>query len=312
MNGCLIGEIEYTTISEKIEMSTLKPLKSKTALITGATGGYGKALSCNFIKAGASLVLIARSRSALESLAHQLSFGLFANQEIKFFVADLRILKTISELVNSLIDQFGVPDIVINNAGIQGPIGRVWENSWSEWEETMTVNLLAPVVLTRALLPKMITRGSGKIIYISGGGATAPRPNFTAYSCSKAAIVRFSETLAEELKDTGITVNCIAPGVLNTKMLQTVLDAGPELAGEKEYDKALQLNNNKDDSVITRAADAAVFLASSASDRITGKLISAVWDPWETLPKHIDELDNTDIYTLRRIVPKDRGMAWGG
>lgn len=298
-------------MEKDVRQVTSKSLSFKTILITGATGGFGSTLATNFAKAGADLVLLGRNRRALEILIQRLSSDLGQNQKAQSIVADLKALDDIPQVVTSLFDQFGVPHILINNAGIQGPIGRAWENNWQAWRETIVVNFLAPVALCRAVVPKMLERGNGKIINISGGGAATPRPNFTAYSCSKAAIVRFSETLAEELRGTGITVNCIAPGALNTKMTQAVLDAGSKLAGEKEYKGAFQLNL-KSDLVMTRAADMVVFLASSACDGITGKLISAVWDPWETLPEHIEELNKTDIYTLRRIVPKDRGMEWGG
>lgn len=291
--------------------SRLRPLKSKVALITGATGGFGSALADKFMRAGASLILLARNKSALGNLTQQLSSGLSESQEVHFIVADLKALGNLPALVISLFDQFGVPDILINNAGILGPIGPMWKNNWQEWEETMTVNFLGPVVLIRASIPEMIKRGSGKIINISGGGATAPRPNFTAYGSSKAAIVRFSETLAEELRGTGITVNCIAPGALNTRMTQSVVNVGSEVAGVKEYSSALRLTQENNTKTMKRAADLAVFLTSSAGDRITGKLISAVWDPWERFSENLDELNRTDIYTLRRIVPKDRGMDWG-
>jgi NAD(P)-dependent dehydrogenase (short-subunit alcohol dehydrogenase family) len=290
--------------------STLTPLKSKVALITGATGGFGSVLANRFVIAGASLILLSRNKGALENLVQQLPLGSSKNQWGHFAEADLKALGDLPELCVSLINRFGVPDILINNAGIQGAIGPLWKNNWQEWEETIKVNFLAPVVLIRAFIPEMIKRGSGKIINISGGGATAPRPNFTAYSCSKVAIVRFSETLAEELRGTGVTVNCIAPGALNTRMTQRVINAGRE-AGEKEYSRAVRLTQENDIKTRRRAADLAVFLASSASDGVTGKLISAVWDPWERLCEHISELESTDIYTLRRIVPKDRGMDWG-
>lgn len=289
----------------------LRSLKSKTVLITGATGGFGRILAENFIKAEAGLLLLGRNKRALEELSQHLSSNFHSNRKIHFFVVDLKNVIDLQRLTFSLIDQFGVPDILINNAGIIGPIGRAWENNWQEWEETVKVNLLAPVTLMRILLPRMIKRGTGKIINISGGGATAPRSNFTAYSCSKAAIVRFSETLAEELKGTGVTVNCIAPGALNTGMTQSVVNIGSEAAGIKEYTSALKLTQEKDTKTIKRAADLAVYLASSASDGITGKLISAVWDPWEELSEHLEEIERNDIYTLRRIVPKDRDMLWG-
>lgn len=298
-------------MKEANKKSISRPLKSKTALITGATGGFGRVLADKFVRAGASLILFGRNKNLLKNLHQQLSSGLSKDQEIYLIEGDLKTIGDLPKLAAFYMNRLGVPDILINNASIVGPIGSVWKNSWSEWNETITVNFLAPVVLIRAYIPEMVNRGSGKIINISGGGATGPRPNFAAYGCSKAALVRFSETLAEELRGTGITVNCIAPGALNTRMTQSIVNVGGEEAGKNEYSTALRLRQENDTETIKRAADLAVFLASSVSDRVTGKLISAVWDPWKELPEHLEELDRTDVYTLRRIVPKDRGMDWG-
>ena len=149
-----------------------------------------------------------------------------------------------------------------------------------------------------------------KIIQLSGGGATSPLPYISAYAASKAGIVRFMETLAEEVRADGIDINSIAPGALNTRLLDEVLSAGPEKVGRPFYDRALKQKADGG-APLERGAALAVFLASSGSDGITGKLISAVWDPWEEFPMHMEDLQKTDIYTLRRIVPKDRGFSWG-
>jgi NAD(P)-dependent dehydrogenase (short-subunit alcohol dehydrogenase family) len=135
-------------------------------------------------------------------------------------------------------------------------------------------------------------------------------PMVSAYAASKAAVVRFAETLAQEVKAFNIDVNCIAPGALNTKMLSEILQAGPQRVGQQFYDAAVAQNNAGGDSPV-RAAALAVFLGSSETDGITGKLISAIWDPWERFNEHRADLMATDIYTLRRVVPKDRALKWG-
>jgi NAD(P)-dependent dehydrogenase (short-subunit alcohol dehydrogenase family) len=172
------------------------------------------------------------------------------------------------------------------------------------------VNLFGSVLCARAVLPHFREHGYGKIIQLSGGGATSPLPRLSAYAASKAAVVRFAETLAEELRGTGIDVNAIAPGALNTRLLQEVLDAGPEHVGASFYERALE-QRASGGTPLEQAARLAVFLGSEASDGITGKLISAPWDPWEELPAHADDLGSTDVYTLRRIVPADRDLSWG-
>jgi len=157
----------------------------------------------------------------------------------------------------------------------------------------------------------MKRRGYGKIIQLSGGGATAPMPRVSAYAASKAAVVRFAETLALELAAHKIDVNCVAPGALNTKMLDEILAAGPQTVGDDLY-KRLVKQKESGGASLENAAALAVFLAAHDSDGITGRLISAVWDPWRDLPSHRDELVGSDIYTLRRIIPADRGKTWDG
>jgi len=285
-------------------------LKSKTAFITGATGNLGRVLARHFLAAGADLILQGRDRAELENNVRKLSIIATSRQSIQYFTADLADTDQLAEMKETFILNYPLPDILINNAAIQGPIGFSWDNDWTAWVDTIRVNLFAPVALCRMLIPAMSKRGSGTIINISGGGATGPRPYFTAYACSKAALVRFSETLAEELKGTGVRVNCIAPGALKTKMTAAIIHAGKTSAGEKEYYQALKLSEKDDEETINRAAELAVYLASSVSNGITGKLISAVWDPWDKLNYHVAELTESDIYTLRRIVPGDRGKNW--
>jgi NAD(P)-dependent dehydrogenase (short-subunit alcohol dehydrogenase family) len=150
----------------------------------------------------------------------------------------------------------------------------------------------------------------GKIVQLSGGGATKPMPRTSAYAASKAAVVRFAETLAEEVRDFGISVNAIAPGAMNTRMLDEMLAAGPERIGQVAYAAAIKQKEKGGDSPL-QAAACALFLAATASDGISGKLISAVWDNWRDFPAHKDALARSDVYTLRRIAGRDRGMNWG-
>ena len=134
-------------------------------------------------------------------------------------------------------------------------------------------------------------------------------PRITAYAASKAAVIRFAESLAEEVREFGIDVNAIAPGALNTRMMDQVIASGPETVGEAFYARMERIKTDGGTS-LQRGADLAVFLGSAASDGLTGRLISAAWDPWETLASRIKEIANTDIYTLRRITPADRGKNW--
>ena len=191
----------------------------------------------------------------------------------------------------------------------RGPREPLKRTTGNLWVETVNINLLGTVRCCRALLPLLKAAERGKILILSGGGATKPMPFFSAYAASKAGVVRFGETLAEELKPRGIDVNMIAPGALNTKMLNEVLDAGPAGVGEAYYRAALKQRETGGASM-DRAAGLCVNLASRECDGITGRLISAPWDPWERLTEYREELAGSDIYTLRRIVPEERGKKW--
>ena len=148
----------------------------------------------------------------------------------------------------------------------------------------------------------------GKIIALSGGGATAPLPRISAYAASKAAVVRFIETLALEVADDGIDMNSIAPGALNTRLLDQVLDAGPDVVGT-DYFARMVREKERGGTPLETGAELVRFLASAASDGITGRLISAVWDDWRHMLDLRDRLATSDVYTLRRIVPEDRGWV---
>ena len=156
----------------------------------------------------------------------------------------------------------------------------------------------------------MKAQGGGVILNISGGGATSPRPFFSAYATAKAGLVRLTETIAAEAGHYGIRANAIAPGAMNTEMRDTVLRAGPELAGETEYRKALE-QAETGGALPDTPAELAIFLASDSAVGVNGRLLSAVWDSWRDLSAHAPELARSDVYTLRRIVPKDRGLPWG-
>tara|TARA_Y100000588_G_C14069880_1_gene845322 strand:+ start:81 stop:959 length:879 start_codon:yes stop_codon:yes gene_type:complete len=287
-----------------------KTLSGRTAIITGASQGLGREISKRIVAAGANVMLCARNYGLLEETEQELNSLLVENQKIFIKRCDVSNQEEVNSLVNETFEKLCGCQILVNNAGIYGPKGTVENQDWDDWKKAIEINVYGPVLMCRALIPHLKKQKYGKIIQLSGGGATKPLPNFSVYAVSKAAIVRFSETLAEEVRSFGIDVNSIAPGALNTKMLQEVLDSGPEKVGKDFYENALNQKNNGG-TPLNLGADLAVFLASSASDGITGKLISAPWDKWMDWPKHLNELGISDVYSLRRIVGRDRGFDWG-
>jgi 3-oxoacyl-[acyl-carrier protein] reductase len=285
-------------------------LKGRSAIITGASQGLGKAIAASFVRAGASVLLVARNEGKLQAAQQELaSYATQPGQVVRAACGDVSDPVSCAAIVQQA--QALLPDITIlvNNAGVYGPMGLIEDVAWEAWVEAIQINLFGTVLMCRQVIPLMRAQGYGKIVNLSGGGATAPLPRISAYAAAKAAIVRLTETFAVELGDAHIDVNAIAPGALNTRLLDEVLAAGPEKVGQDFYARAVK-QHDEGGVPLEQGAALAVFLASAASDGISGRLLSAVWDNWASLPQRSDQLAQSDIYTLRRIVPEDRGSKW--
>ena len=216
----------------------------------------------------------------------------------------------VDRAVARCIGELGRLDILVNCAGTAGPRGPLVDLDWAAWKAAIEINLFGTVYPTRAALPVMKRQGRGKIINISGGGATKPLPHLSAYAASKAAVVRFTETVALEVKDWQIDVNAVAPGVLYTRLVDDFVEAGEAQLGSA-YLAEVQRQKANPQPAFDLATGLCLFLASRESDGISGKLISANWDPWSDLPRFREQLMAGDIYALRRITPADRGQTWG-
>jgi len=283
-------------------------LKNVNALITGGSQGLGKVIAEHFLREGANVVICARNKKELSATRDELAKK-FPAQKVSARVCDVSDEMQVSGLVAYALRELGALQALVLNAGIYGPMGPTEAVSLDEWRRALDINLFGVLLPSRAVIPHFKKTGRGKMIVLSGGGATNPLPNISAYAASKAAAVRLMETLAEELKPFNVDVNAIAPGALATRLVDEVLAAGPEKAGAAFFEKNRQWKD-KGATPPELGASLAVYLASAESDGITGKLISAQWDPWEKLHEFKDDLGG-DIYTLRRIVPKDRGKTWG-
>ncbi len=282
-------------------------LHGRGAIITGANQGLGLAIARAYVQAGASVLLCARDANLLREARAEMAQLAGPGQVVAAEPADVSKAADAAHLVNTALETLPQVQILVNNAGVYGPLGRIEEVNWQEWTRALEINLLGSILMCRAILPHFKSQKYGKIIQLSGGGATNPLPRISAYAASKAAVVRFAETLAEEAREDHIDVNSVAPGALNTRLLDEVLAAGPEKVGPVFYARSVK-QKETGGAPMEKGADLAVFLGSADSDGITGKLISSLWDPWAEFPRHLDALRKTDVYTLRRIVPEDRGI----
>jgi NAD(P)-dependent dehydrogenase (short-subunit alcohol dehydrogenase family) len=262
-------------------------------VLTGSSTGIGKFLADALGSKGHAVCRIARS-----------------SQEGFALRADVSNWNDIAAAAREVAQKWKSVDALICCAGVQEPIGPAMEIDPAAWRNALSVNLDGTFFSIRAFYP-LLKKSSqrAKVICFSGGGSTSPRPNFAAYGVSKTGVVRLVETLATEWKDQSLDINAVAPGAIFTKMTEQVLASGPAAAGKKEFEQASKLSRDNA-ATLDKVFGLVGFLLSEKSDGISGRLLSALWDPWSTLDQHRDEITTSDIYTLRRIVPEDRGKKW--
>jgi NAD(P)-dependent dehydrogenase (short-subunit alcohol dehydrogenase family) len=286
-----------------------QPLTGRAAIITGANQGLGLAIVKAYVAAGASVLMCARGQALLDEARETVAATAGAGQKVEAVRADVSSPSDVDALAARAFALFPQVHVLVNNAGVYGPMGASETVDWDAWVRAMEINVYGSVLPCRALVPHFKGHRYGKIVQVSGGGATNPLPHISSYAASKAAIVRYMESLALEVTPFNIDVNAIAPGLLKTRLLDEVLAAGPDAVG-REFHERMTRANAEGGTPLERGAALAVYLGSAESDGITGRLLSAVWDPWDKLASRRAQLEGSDIYTLRRIVPKDRGLEW--
>lgn len=265
-------------------------------LLTGASSGIGKELVKNFSKKDFNLIVCSRSRSELKKLKK-------IKENIKYFKCDVSRESDVLRLKKFASKYFKKIDVIINAAGIYGEIGRFDKLNFTNWKKAIEVNFFGTVLICKYFIDLLLKSKVKKIINFSGGGAFNAFPNFSAYACSKAAVVRFTENLAEEFKKYGVVANCIAPGFNATSMQDDVLKAGEIKAGKKFYDFVKKQVNKKKNYQISIPINCINFLINNNLKNINGRTISANFDQWSSkkFEKIINNKKNSDLFLMRRI-----------
>lgn len=243
---------------------------TKTIVITGASKGLGKYLVSEFLKLDYKVYGVSRSGN----FNHE---GIFNYFDCK---ADVTNFKDLNEVFAKAISEQKTVDGVVHAAGVYGPFGKVTEISLVDWNAALEINLkgtLNSLVIAARIFEK---QGYGNFIGLSGGGATSPMPRITAYAASKTAVVRLIESVAIEYFHSSITFNSVAPGLMDTQMLDQVLDAGPEMVGRDFFEKMKNAKESGSDSK-EKAFELITFLINQSDSLVTGRLLSAVWDDWK-------------------------------
>lgn len=267
--------------------------KNKNVLVTGAGRGIGKRLALGFARLGARIGLVSRSKAEID-LAH-IEIEQAAGNALRIR-ADVTDPEQLTLAVDRVRVVFGSPvDILICAAGVTGPLAPFVQGSAKSWTDALYINLFGVVHSCRAVLPQMIERRSGKIIVLTCASDQPPNLNFSAHSTSKTAVVRFVESLAAEVLDSNVQVNCFDPGPVYTNTTDEIIRAESRL--EPHVVAAAKETRRTGGVSPELQLDHVTFLASEQSNHITGKLIH-VTDDWKKL-KHATL--RPDALTLRRV-----------
>ena len=272
-------------------------LDGQVAVITGGGRGIGRAIALTYAREGARLAVAARGEPELEETVSAVSE---LGAEAIAVRTDVTSQAATEALVQRTVERFGRIDVLVNNAGIPGPIGPMQDNDIAEWVDTINVNLTGTFLVCRAVIPVMLRQGSGRIINLSGAGAANAWSNMSAYCSSKVAVVRLTEVLAQELEGKGITVNALGPGSVHTSMWDKMTEDAAEAGANFIHQLGLRVTSGGGAS-IDECAELSVWLASGESGALTGRLISAATDDFRDLPPRITEIMEGDAGTLRRM-----------
>jgi NAD(P)-dependent dehydrogenase (short-subunit alcohol dehydrogenase family) len=275
-------------------------LDGQVAIVTGGARGTGRAIAQGLAGATAQVAVVARTAGQLDETVALIEKS--GGRAISF-PADVTDQQAIERIVVQVEERLGPVDLLVNNAGIGGPVGPAWGNDPDAWWRCIEVNLCGPFLCSRAVLPGMIARRRGRIVNVPGA-ASRPRPYASALATGKTALVRFSENLAAETEEHGIRVFAIHPGLVRTDLTEGAAES-PEF--QKWFGDGLRRALAEGRAVPPeRAADLVVRLASGQADALSGCSITVDDDVTEMIA-HAKEIRQGELYTMRLRTEAVRG-----
>jgi NAD(P)-dependent dehydrogenase (short-subunit alcohol dehydrogenase family) len=270
----------------------LNELQGQVAMVTGAGRGLGRATALALARAGARVGVVARSEAQLAETVRGVTE---AGGQAWAVVADVSDAVAVERMAREVERALGPVDLLVNNAGTMGPLGPIWEADPGDWWHSLEVNLRGPYLCSRALLPGMLERRHGRIINVATSAATVAVAHMGAYVIAKTALIRFTENLAAELLNSGVSVFAISPGTVRTAMSKYVLESE---AGKKWLPWFRKLFDRGRDVPAEKAAQLVVQLASGRADALSGRFID-ISDDLEKLLERLEEVKHDNLYTLR-------------
>ena len=265
-------------------------ITGKVAVVTGAGRGLGRAFALRLSAVGMMVALADCSSEGLNE-----TLGMLPATKAVAIDTDISNREAVTRLISKTEHTLGPIDLLINNAGVSGPLGPLWQTDTDAWWRCQEVNLKGAVLCCHAVLPGMISRNRGRIINIASGAGAMAVPHMSAYVTSKAALIRFTETLAAEVQPHGIAVFAIHPGVVRTPMNE-------ELMASAESSKWIPwlegMFKAGQDNTTQASTDLALYLASGKADTLSGRFFSVPQDP-EDLVRNAEEIRAKGLYTLR-------------
>jgi len=267
-------------------------LRGQVAIVTGAGRGLGRAIALALARAGASVGVVARSGEQIAGTEREIGE---AGGEALAVVADVSDAASVERMARQVEGALGPTDLLVNDAATPGPLGPMWEADAGDWWHTFEVNLRGPYLCSRALLPGMIARCRGRIINLSTTAATMAVAHMGAYVIAKTALTRFTENLAAELINSGVSVFAIDPGTVRTAMSEHILESE---AGKKWLPWFRKLFDQGRDVPAEKAARLVVQVAAGRADALSGRFLG-VYDELEKLLGRLEEIKRADLYTLR-------------